>query len=56
MAMDIQQIRSSFLGAESLLQRLKGFKAERIGEILARNNLYPQGKAIIHVMPLETLG
>ncbi len=57
-AMDWFQIRSAFLLSETYLDQMKGFKTERIGNILAGNlpnQLPSEGKLVIQVIPVEAL-
>lgn len=58
LGMDIPQVRSSFLLSEGLRERLRAFRAERIGRILANDGiaaLTPGAKLVIHLVPLMSL-
>ena len=56
--MDIPQVRSSFLLSEGLRERLRSFRAERMGRIVANDgiaSLTPGHKLILHLIPLGSL-
>ena len=56
--MDIPQVRSSFLLSEGLRERLRSFRAERIGRVIANDgivSLTPGHKLIVHLVPLASL-
>lgn len=58
LAMDIPQVRSSFLLSEGLREKLRAFRAERIGRIIANDGIVPLTighKLILHIVPLESL-
>lgn len=58
LGMDIPQVRSSFLLSEGLRERLRAFRADRMGRIIANDGiaLLPKGaKLIVHLVPLKSL-
>jgi len=57
--MDIPQIRNSILLSEGLRERLRSFRAQRVGRILAGDGctkLTPGPRLILHLVPLNALG
>lgn len=55
--MDVNEIRMSFTMKESLLDRMKAFRQERIDKIIAGDTPIPVhsgAKLVLHVLPVET--
>jgi len=56
--MDIPQVRSSFMLSEGLRERLRSYRAERLGRIIANDGIVPLNsghKLILQVVPLASL-
>jgi hypothetical protein len=55
--LDVTEIRSSFVASESLAERIRQFRADRIAKILADEtpvSLAENSKIVLHVLPLES--
>lgn len=54
--MDIDEVRSAFLGSEAIAERVRGFRAGRLGRMVAGEAPAPLGggaRAVLHVAPLS---
>ncbi len=55
--LDVTEIRSTFIASESLAERIRQFRADRIAQIIANETpvpLEPSPKIVLHVLPLES--
>ena len=53
--LDVMELRSAFLLSETAAERIRRFRAERIGRIIAGDTPIPMGegaKIILHLIPL----
>lgn len=53
--MDVSELRTAFALSETLAERVRGFRDERIGKILAEETPIPmdrEAKVVLHVVPL----
>jgi Putative DNA-binding domain len=57
--LDVTEIRSSVIASESLAERIRQFRADRIAKILADETPVPLRafpKIVLHILPLESFG
>jgi len=57
--LDVGQLRAAFVGGTELADRVRAFRAERLGLVLAGETpvpLYPNPKVIVHLVPYEAFG
>lgn len=55
--LDVAEIRSTFIASESLIERVRQFRSDRIAKILADETpvpLEPDPKIVLHVLPIES--
>lgn len=55
--LDVAEIRSTFIASESLAERIRDFRSDRIAKIIADETpvmLEPHPKIVLHVLPIES--
>jgi len=55
--LDVDEIRSAFIGSESVAQRLREFRSDRIAKIIANETpvkLQGTAKMVLHIVPLSS--
>lgn len=56
--MDIDEVRAAFLGSEAIAERVRAFRADRLGRIVSGEGsaaLEGSARAVLHVVPLSAL-
>ncbi len=56
--LDVSEIRSSFFASESLAERIRQFRSDRIAQILSSQTPIPldqSSRLVLHILPLESL-
>lgn len=56
--LDVSEIRSSFFASESLAERIRQFRSDRIAQILCSQTPIPldySSRLVLHILPLESL-
>lgn len=54
--MDVDEVRTAFVGSEAIAERVRGFRAERLGRVVsgeAPATIEGKAKAVLHVAPLS---
>lgn len=56
-SLDVYEIRNAFVLSEAVTERIRNFRYERLGKIVAEEtpvSLYPYPKVVLHILPLES--